>query len=190
MKYVRGFIALLGFNLLVAFAVYAWIPTYRYLLVEEDGLVESLSAAFYIFACVLGLLILKKRRAHKRLLVLVSALGLLGFLDELSFGERILGLSMPSVRGVSIDAAHDLFYLAYLGLEKLINSNAQYAWLLALIGAISVIVFFVFFGYRLTAVTALPVTLRQPRIILVLFFAVLVLFASVVSKCSLHTSQT
>src|SRR3990172_817979 len=167
MKYVWGYLALTGTTLLIAFAVCQWIPAYRRYLREEDSLVENLSAAFFVFSCFLALLILKKRKDHKKLLILISGLALLGFLDELSFGERIFGLSMPRIGGVKIDAAHDLFDLAHRELGK-------FPYLVAGIGAISAIAFFKYWSRAVTAMLGTP---RHPHHFLILFFGIQILAA-------------
>jgi hypothetical protein len=41
-------------------------------------------------------------------LLLVSVIGFVAFLDEISFGERLLDLSMPSIRGWKVDGVHDI----------------------------------------------------------------------------------
>ena len=156
MNYVWGYLAFFGFNAIVACVVYVWSPTYRHYLVAEDSLVENLSAALYLLSFFLALLFLKERKNHRRLLVLVAAAGLLGFLDEISFGGRIFGFSPLQMSGVPIDAIHDLFALAY----------RKYSPLLV---GISVVLLIASVGYwsKLTA-TARSI-IRQPHSLLFLF---------------------
>ena len=89
--------------------VYGFVPAARPGILEEDHVVEWLSALAFLAAGVLGLgLWLRGRTPTERLAVAVAAfLGLLGFGDELSFGERLLSLDMPRIRGLKIDGAHD-----------------------------------------------------------------------------------
>jgi len=42
------------------------------------------------------------------MLLLIATLGFVGFMDEISFGERLFGYSMPSLRGWKVDGVHDL----------------------------------------------------------------------------------
>ena len=102
MRHVCGYIAVCGFSLLIACVTYIWFPTYRHCLVDEDCLVENLSAMFFLSSCFLAVFFLAKLKDHKKLLFLVSLLGLIGFLDELSFGERIFGFHMPHIGDVKI----------------------------------------------------------------------------------------
>ena len=87
---------------------------------KEDHLIENASALLFLSAFTLSLYYLIVHR-HKRLrsgglLKVVCGLGLLGFLDEVSFGQRVFDLTMPRYGEVSIDATHDVVELAlYLG---------------------------------------------------------------------------
>jgi len=74
--------------------VYGW-------LVKEDGLVEYVSALFYLVACLLSLFVYGNLRHHRHLkhialLFLTLSIGL-GFIfgEELSWGQRILGVETP-----------------------------------------------------------------------------------------------
>lgn len=95
--------------------IFFLFPRYRDFLGGEDQLIETLTALLFLAAaiyCFVGFI--KNKNAGRRTSwFLFGSLGLIGFLDELSFGERIFNLSMPSVRGVQIDAAHDFFELGF-----------------------------------------------------------------------------
>ena len=41
-----------------------------------------------------------------------AGIGLIGFLDELSFGEEIIGLTIPVIAGVKVNSVHDLIDVA------------------------------------------------------------------------------
>ena len=100
-----GFI---GFGLM-----YAVFPGIRDTLVAEDEVVENLSALLFLLGAGLGVLRLWGSRTRSLAYWGIPLLALVGFLDEMSFGERMFGLSMPVVLGVKIDAVHDLFYVFY-----------------------------------------------------------------------------
>jgi hypothetical protein len=72
-------------------------------------------------ADVVGLefLIAHRSRRYRVFLLIASSLGLLAFLDEISFGARLFGWSMPEMAGGGeLDGAHDLVILTYrLGAE-------------------------------------------------------------------------
>jgi hypothetical protein len=61
-----------------------------------------------------------RSRRYRALLVVASALGLVGFLDEISFGARLFGWSMPEMTGGGeLDGVHDLVILTYrLGIQS------------------------------------------------------------------------
>ena len=75
-------------------------PRWRGLLFGEDRAVETATALLF-------------------LLFMAGGLGLLAFLDEISFGARLFGWPMPAMfGGGEFDGAHDLVILAYrLGSE-------------------------------------------------------------------------
>ena len=50
-----------------------------------------------------------KRTAN--IFLLLGAFGLVGFLDEISFGRRMFPVPMPKSHGLTIDGIHDLFHL-------------------------------------------------------------------------------
>lgn len=98
----------------------AWLvtrkyPAFRYLIIQEDQLVENLSAVFFFIAFGLGIyFFLKLRRIQSRpLLIGIALVGLNGFLDEISFGERIFHFTPPVIGGVQFDAVHDIVEIIY-----------------------------------------------------------------------------
>lgn len=104
---------------LVAALIFITAPsggTVRGYFVHEDSLIENLTAAFYLFTFFAALLLLKNQRVSsvnsRRWLIMLSAVGLLGFLDEISFGERLFDLAMPVLGDTKIDAVHDVVELA------------------------------------------------------------------------------
>ena len=96
-------------------------PRLRGPLFGEDRIVETATALLFLAAFIVGLafLIAHRSRRYRVLLFIASSLGLLGFLDEISFGARLFGWSMPEMAGGGeFDGAHDLVILTYrLGAE-------------------------------------------------------------------------
>ena len=82
-------------------------------LIKEDGLIENISAILFAAAFLISLIHWPKirRKEGATTFVFVGILGLIGFLDEISFGERLFDLTMPVIYEVKIDALHDFFYL-------------------------------------------------------------------------------
>lgn len=112
MKYVRLHRKILGATLLIGFLLYFGIPSARGYLLEEDSLVENLSAGFYLMSALYGTFLLLRNQGYKKLITAITSISFLGFLDEVSFGERLFSLNMPYVYGVRIDAAHDFVDVA------------------------------------------------------------------------------
>ncbi len=129
MRYVYAFLATSGLVILAGAAVYAWFPAYRTYLVAEDSLVENLTAISFLCTFLLGLIFLLRTRNMDRKgnsfkwFILLSALGLLGFLEELSFGERLFDMSMPVLSGWKIDALHDFLYVGYRIMKRHVNMH-------------------------------------------------------------------
>lgn len=94
--------------------LYAFGP--RALIFGEDRGVEMATALLFLAAFVVGILHLcrSKQRDYPILLPVAAVLGLIGFLDETSFGARVFGWSMPKMAGGGeFDGAHDLVILIY-----------------------------------------------------------------------------
>ncbi len=166
-KYLYIYLAIFIFDVILCCILFIWIPEARNYLVQEDNLVENLSVFFFIASCFLGVLFLIKRRTHKKLLQLIVALGLICFLNELSFGERMFNLSMPSLMGKKIDAIHDLISPALKLLNKYLFVNSIFT--LGIIG-ILIMIIILLFKYRFIIVN----TIRQTHYLFLWIFALLI----------------
>jgi hypothetical protein len=126
---------------LVSGVIYSLFPWLRSQIVTDDRLVQNATAAMFLCAFVLGVVMLRdgtmagRGRGERRIVLLVSGLGLLCFFEELSYGERIFKLKMPHVSGVKIDCIHDFFYLAYLKLGPWFTTRHTLVAALAVTGA-------------------------------------------------------
>lgn len=86
------------------------VPGSREALLEEDGPIESATAILYLVAVVFG--VRMARRSGDRILWVVPLFALAGFLDEVSFGTRLFGLSTPTILDVEFDSLHDVVDVA------------------------------------------------------------------------------
>ena len=86
---------------------------------EEDRLVENVTAGMFFITFLYSLLFLITNTVerYKKTLILVMLLGLVGFLDELSFGQRIFDLNVPTVLGIPLDAVHDIYTIALVAVK-------------------------------------------------------------------------
>jgi hypothetical protein len=137
MKPIHIYLFLAGTVVATAFSLVFIFPEYRPYLVEEDSLIENASALFFLLTFLWGLRLGHRHTQLRFMLWVVSGIGLLGFLDEISFGERLLSLSMPWINGVKIDAAHDLFGLACVTAKQLVLHQTE--WLFPLVAGGSII---------------------------------------------------
>ncbi len=100
-------LALLAAVLLAA-AGYGLPDPWHELVYGEDRLIESASAVLFLAAFALAALRSARHPARRGTVGVLGGVALVGFLDEVSFGERVFLLHMPRVSGVKVDAAHDL----------------------------------------------------------------------------------
>jgi len=166
-------VIVLVISILAASVVYMFFPEFRPSLIEEDQLIENLTVIFYFISFVFGLVSLPKLKGKSgfKLLIIVSALGLVGFLDELSFGERILNFSMPRIGYVKIDAIHDFFKLGYKAIRRVADIAGPLIYLLA--AGIGVLLIAVLFRYRAKLPKIASEVHKYPPYQLMLFFGFL-----------------
>ncbi len=186
MKFVWIYLIVFGVNLLISLVVGLWMPDYRAHLVNENGLVEHLSAFFFLGTFFLSLLFFIKSKKYRKELIAVSALGLLGFLDEISFGEWFFDLKMPHIGGVKIDAAHDFVFLGYILIKSFTDSHAIFVYLLIGVGAIMAITVALKYGYKLIGI--ISNSYYKQTYILALFFVSLVFTSLIIDLDILHNN--
>ncbi len=101
--------------------------TVRGYIVNEDSLIENLTAGIFFCAFLFALVVFtaqgNRPAAERKWLFLLMVLGLACFLDEISFGERLLGLTMPMLGQTKIDSMHDLIQL---GIDKVPGPITDY----------------------------------------------------------------
>ncbi|GFE63737.1 hypothetical protein [Litoreibacter roseus] len=81
-------------------------------LFEEDRAVEWATVVIYLAAFGIGLWYYLTRARGDLLLISATIFALIATLDELSFGERIIGFEAPRVGQTKLDAVHDLASIA------------------------------------------------------------------------------
>lgn len=96
----------------LGFLAYALFPASRQVLSDEDGIVESLTAALFALAFFVAVARFIAAWPVRIWHAIWPILALLGFFDEMSLAER-LGMKMPKVLGVKIDAVHDFIDVAF-----------------------------------------------------------------------------
>lgn len=132
----RFYFAIVGGCLIVAYSVYLWFPNHIYFIIQEDHLVENISAFSYLLAFFLGLWILKKYDSWRKITWLVAIVGLIGFLDELSFGTRIIEVTQMEILGENIDALHDFIIVGYIFFDNILGFYGLLFFVLATITSV------------------------------------------------------
>ena len=78
---------------------------------KEDGLLENLTVGILFATFSLSSYFYFKFKRRGNIFLLLAAFGLVGFLDEISFGRRMFPVPMPKSHGLTIDGFHDVFHL-------------------------------------------------------------------------------
>lgn len=167
---------------IVAGLVFVFSPysgTVRGYFLNEDSLIENLTAGVYFCTFLLALNFLVTRRitsnVYRKWLILVFTLGIVGFLDEISFGERLFDLEMPVLAGTKIDALHDFFGLGVSLMDRLISQHLLIAVLLLLTGLVIFSIAILKYGKRFWHVATVDGS--YPVFLIIFIFTVLVLSA-------------
>ncbi|MDQ4074684.1 MAG: hypothetical protein M3220_00405 [Chloroflexota bacterium] len=189
MKLILTFAAVFTGNMALFYVVHTLFPSYRYLLITEGHFVENLTAVIFLgsFLSAVFLLFHSKKRAQVAFPLLVALLGLLGFLDELSFGRQYINLPEPSLYGVGIDAVHDLFKVIYL--IVVVWGGPGRVLILAAITAGVVLLYWLWNRHQQTTSLSTLETLLQPRYIF-LFLCGLFIFIALVIDLEFNESPS
>jgi len=116
MKYIRAFLVGSALLILGSSVLYLLVPSIRSSLRAEDKLVETVSATVYLLTAVTALVLMVQRKEKRTLSICLLIVGGICFLEEVSFGQRLIGFPTPYIAGVRIDGIHDI---AEVGLELL-----------------------------------------------------------------------
>lgn len=97
-------------NIFAFTLLYSMFPKLQYFLFSEDKLVENLSGLFFLLSFIIGTLFLiqLKGRKERWIYLAIPLLGLIGFLEELSWGHRIFHFKLPYLFGIHFDSLHDI----------------------------------------------------------------------------------
>lgn len=122
------------FSSVLGTTIFYTLP-YRRWLHGEDNVVENLSVLFFTLAFLVATIRwIKSRQSNHRLgwLPGVAAMGAVGALEELSYGQRVFEYSVPTIAGADFDALHDFANIAYGILKENFATNLA---LIALVSA-------------------------------------------------------
>ena len=128
---IYSLLVVLSFGLFIT--IFMTWEKLRPVLIQEDRFIEDLTALLFFTAFSIGVFFLLRsvfRRVNKALIVL-PCIALFGFLDEVSFGDRLFGLPEYKILGVKIDGIHDLIdvtVIFLLGLPRL----EQIVWVMTI----------------------------------------------------------
>lgn len=149
-------------------------------LYQENGPIENLTAGLFLLTFLLGLFLLRnpgmKEKFTRKWVLFLLIVGLLGFLDETSFGRFWIGFSDHRLGGVSIDSIHDLIEAGY-----------KNSWLIIPIFIIPLAIFlFVIFKYRNKIRESILIKRYRPLYLSMSFFVILATLAIVMDLPIIH----
>ena len=86
--------------------LYLFVTWLRKPLIRENNVLEVITAILFLGACILGAKKLLSSSTAKTLNIYwcIPVLGLIGFLEETSFGHSFLYYDVPVIYGVKVDA--------------------------------------------------------------------------------------
>jgi len=134
MNVIRSYFAIFAVNIAAITILYALLPGFRDYLFREDGLIENLTAIIFFCAFLVSMYFFFMKGKRQKSLLVIAFIGLLGFLDEVSFGERHFRLNMPRYDGVKFDAVHDGLFWGYLKISSFFEIEPNRVWALSIIG--------------------------------------------------------
>lgn len=115
MPALKRFLILSAIGLAIWVAIFHLVPSWRPHLEEEDHFGENLTAVILGLNFLLGL-VLAFRLKEKRERLLALGIGLLMGIalgDELSYGERLFALTMPTIGETRFDGLHDIVQIVW-----------------------------------------------------------------------------
>ena len=93
------------------------VPDSREFLFAEDRIVEWTTVFAYFAAALAGFRLFATKARGDIVLLVVSAFAAIAVMEEISFGERILGFEAPRIGNTKMDALHDLLIVAKRGVK-------------------------------------------------------------------------
>ena len=114
-KLFRIYAIVIGLNIIIFTFLYFFFPQLRKYFFSEDYLVENITAVFFLISFFLGIFLIIRIREKKlrRLYLILPLISILGFLEEISYGQRIFNYKVPKLYSERFDALHDLVTISY-----------------------------------------------------------------------------
>ena len=119
---LRIYVAVTVGNILIFSLLYILFPQLRDTLPAEDKLIENLSAIFFLLTFLYGIFVIIRTEKIPKIYFFMPLIGLAGFLDEVSFGDRIFHFNLPVIQSEKVDQFHDIITIGHeLFLQKHVN---------------------------------------------------------------------
>ena len=129
-------------NIIVFSALYVFLPDIREGWIQEGSLLENLTALLAFISFLVGLFFVFKikDKTHQKIYIALPILGLIVFLDEVSFGEGIFEFNFLTIGDMEIDALHDFISLFFKKFILVENGTGYGLPLLLIVIALALVV--------------------------------------------------
>ncbi len=109
------FAVLIAIDIALFFFLDAYFPQLKDPLSKKDRFLEHLTSIVFFCAFVVGSFYCWRlsNRQQKLAHLAIPAIGLFGFLEEVSYGTKLLGVKSLKVTDVNIDSLHDFLSVIY-----------------------------------------------------------------------------
>ena len=119
-RFFLAYLAVSVATLLFFSSLYALFPDLRSVLIRENNLLENLTVLFFGEGFLAVLIIRFVKRRLPRGYLALGGLCLLGSLEELSYGQRVLPVTFPTLpNGATFDSLSDLNRVVTLSFDAL-----------------------------------------------------------------------
>ncbi len=110
------FLKVFVWSCLSVILLYAAVPSLRKVIIRENNFLELITAVLYVGVCFYGwrLCVQITQQGGKKIFWLIPGFGLLGFLEEESFGHSFLHFTLPKLQSTRIDGLHDLLLIGVI----------------------------------------------------------------------------
>ena len=115
MKFIKRSLVIAAVGLGIWVTVFHLVPAWRPHLDEEDHLAENATVVLLGLTFLLGLFTIFRLRGKKERLLAIGLTVLvgIGLGDELSYGERIFEMTLPTIGETKIDGLHDIVQVVW-----------------------------------------------------------------------------
>lgn len=143
---LKIYIFVVTLNIFLFTSLHFLFPELHDFLFQEDKLVENLSAIFFLLCFFPGIIYISRFKTNKcyKVYLALPFIGLILFLEELQFGERIFNFNFPVIYGEKFNSVRDIAIISY----EFLKLHGSALLFFSLITVLCIIIILVSFKYR------------------------------------------